>query len=59
VAEVRLRNRSRLSCEPTASCAAVDFGVTTTVPLPDHLFFDGFESGDTTIWDDSTHITRS
>ena len=38
------------SCTNTASCAEVDFGVMTTTPLPEHLFFDGFESGSTTIW---------
>jgi len=39
-----------LSCLNTTSCATVDFGVDTTVPFPEHLFFDGFESGDTNIW---------
>ena len=39
-----------LSCTNTASCTNVDFGIKTTTPLPEHLFFDGFESGNTIIW---------
>ena len=39
-----------LSCANTVSCATVDFGVDTIVPLPDEIFSDGFESGDTSQW---------
>ncbi|MDX2436472.1 MAG: hypothetical protein QNL88_05410 [Acidobacteriota bacterium] len=42
-----------LSCSNTASCATVDFGVDTVVPFPDHLFVDGFESGNTMVWSTS------
>lgn len=39
-----------LSCQSTSSCATVDYRVETVVPLPAHLFFDGFESGSTIAW---------
>lgn len=39
-----------LSCTNTASCATVNFGIKTTAPFPAHLFFDGFESGETSAW---------
>ncbi len=38
------------SCLDTGSCGTVDYGIRTTIPLPDPIFSDGFESGDTTGW---------
>ena len=42
-----------LSCSNSSSCDTVDFGVNTIVPFPDHLFVDGFESGNTVVWSTS------
>ena len=39
-----------LSCATTTSCASVDYRVVSTVPLPDPIFTDGFEFGDTRAW---------
>jgi hypothetical protein len=42
------------SCINTASCATVDYRVKTEVPFVDpDVFADGFESGDTTEWDNT------
>jgi hypothetical protein len=38
------------SCLNTSSCATVDYGVKTVVPLPEIIFADGFERGNTSKW---------
>lgn len=40
-----------LSCQNTATCGDVDYRVRTEIPFLSHLlFFDGFESSDTSVW---------